>query len=95
MLIYHVEPVAISHGPSAGLQRIDSVFFEPFVDIEKEILLGPQHSGQPLPQNQSLILARTFRSDGFIEVIGLSQTALKGRIETLKGVADGMWRQIG
>ena len=95
MLIQHVEPFAISHGPPTTLYRIDSMFFKPFVDIEKEILLGPQHSGQRLPHNQNLVLARASRTNGFIEGIRFTQAGLQGRVEPLERIANGIRVQIG
>jgi hypothetical protein len=56
------------------------------VRIEKEILLVPQHSGQCLSHYQSLVLARTFQSNGLVEGICLTKSGLQGRVEVLEGM---------
>ena len=43
--------------------RIDAVFLEPFVHVETEVLLGPQHPGQRLPHDEGLIFADPVRRD--------------------------------
>ena len=72
----HVEPFAVPHRLLAGLHRIDAMFLEPFVDVETEILLGPQHPGQCLPHDEGLIFADTFRRDGSIELVRLALASL-------------------
>ena len=76
MLVHHVEPFAVPHEASAGLHRIDTVLLEPFVHVEEEILLGPEHPGQRLAHDQGLIFADAFRGDGFVELIGLALAGL-------------------
>jgi len=45
MVAQHVEPITVPHLALFGQQRICAVLVEPLVDVEKEILLAPQHSG--------------------------------------------------
>jgi hypothetical protein len=48
------------------------------------MLLVPQHSGQCLSHYQSLVLGRTFRSNGLAEGICLPSQGLQGRVEVLE-----------
>src|SRR5260370_14424593 len=45
MLVHHVEPFAVPRGACGRLHRILAMFRKPFVQVEEEILLAPQHSG--------------------------------------------------
>jgi hypothetical protein len=47
------------------------VFLQPFVHVEEEILLGPQHPGQRLPHHERFIFADPGRRYGLVELIGL------------------------
>ena len=58
MVVDHVEPLAIANCLAARLQRIDAVLSQPFVDIEAEVLLGPQHSRQRLPHDTALVFGQ-------------------------------------
>ncbi len=78
----------------AGLHRIDTMFLEPFVHVEEEILLAPEHPGQRLAHDEGLIFADTFRSYGLVELIGLALTGLHDFSEALEGIAHGRRRQI-
>ena len=59
MLVHHVEPFAVPHEASARLHRILTMFREPFVHVEEEILLAPEHPGQRLAHDQGFIFADT------------------------------------
>src|SRR6516165_5759208 len=47
-IVDHVEPFAVAYLPAARPQRIHAMFVEPFVHVEPEVLLAPQHPGQRL-----------------------------------------------
>ena len=59
VLIHHVEPFAVPHLPAVRPHRIDAMFLEPFVHVETEVLLAPQHPGQRLAHDEGLIFADT------------------------------------
>ena len=52
------------------------MFLEPLVDVETEVLLGPQHPGQRLSHDEGLIFADPVRSDGSIELVRLTLASL-------------------
>jgi len=47
----HVEPFAVAYDAGRPMHRIGAVLFEPFIGVEKEILLAPQHPGIGLTQH--------------------------------------------
>ncbi len=94
VLIYHVEPFAVPYEASAGLHRILTMFREPFVHVEEEILLAPEHPGQCLPHDNRLIFVHTFWSYGLVELIGLALAGLHDLGEALEGIAYGSRPQI-
>jgi len=53
----HVEPLAIAHLTGCLPHRIEAMFQEPFVGIQQEVLLAPQHPGQCLPLHIGHVLA--------------------------------------
>ena len=57
---------------AARLHRILTMFLEPYVHVEEEILLGPEHSGQRLAHDEGFIFADTGRGDGFVELVRLA-----------------------
>src|SRR4051812_29971983 len=59
----HVKPLAVADLAGRGPQRIDAMFLEPFIGIEKEVLLAPQHPGQRLPHYIGRIFADAGRCD--------------------------------
>ena len=89
MLIYHVEPFAVPHEVSAGLHRIVTMFIEPFVHVEEEVLLGPQHPSQRLTHDKRFIFADAGWGYGFVELVGLAPAGLHDLREVLEGIADG------
>ncbi len=94
VLVHHVEPFAVPHEASAGLHRIDAMFLEPFVHIEEEELLGPEHPGQRLAHDEGLIFADTRWGYGFVELVGLTLAGLHDFSKVLEGIAHGRRRQI-
>ena len=42
--------------PRVGLQGIGAVLLQPFVGIEEEVLLAPQHAGQRLPHDRGPVV---------------------------------------
>ena len=70
------------------------MFFEPFVHVETEVLLAPQHPGQRLAHDAGPIFADTFRSDGVIELVRLALASLHDFSEAVEGIAQGSRRQV-
>src|SRR5215831_11754668 len=91
VLIHHVEPFRIPHEARTWLHRINAMFLEPFVHIEKEKLFGPKHPGERLTHNQGFIRADSFRSYRFVELVCLSMPSLQSRGEALEGIIDRCW----
>ena len=48
------------------------MFREPFVHVEKEELLRPEHAGQRLAHDECFIFADTWWCDGLVELIGFA-----------------------
>ena len=71
-----------------------TMFREPFVHVEEEILLAPEHPGQRLAHDEGLIFADTVRGDGFVELIGLALAGLHDFSKALERIAHGSRRQI-
>ena len=61
----------------AGLHRIDAMFLEPFVHVETEVLLAPQHPGQRLPHDAGLIFADPSGVMASIEFIRVGSAGLQ------------------
>ena len=74
VLVDHVEPFDIAKLLAVGIQRIDAVLLQPLVDLEAEVLLGPQHSGQRLAHDVCLVLVEARRRDGAIELVGFGRS---------------------
>src|SRR5271169_5363575 len=70
------------------------MFREPFVQVEEEKLLGPQHPGQRLSHYKGLVFADALRRDGSIELVGLTLTSLHGFSKALKRIAYSSRRQV-
>ena len=62
----------------AGLHGIDAMFLEPFVDIEAEVLLAPQHPGQGLAHDARLVFGYPLRRDGSVELVRLVPARFDG-----------------
>ena len=60
------------------------MFLEPFVDVEEEVLLAPQHSGQCLPHHIGRIFADSGRRYRPIERVGLNSPLLHYLIEVVR-----------
>jgi hypothetical protein len=78
---------AVPHEPSAGLHRILTVFREPFVHVEEEILFAPKHPGERLAQNKGLIICNPLRRDGAIKLVRLVLASLQDFSKALEGIA--------
>src|SRR5260370_32450193 len=94
MLVHHVEPFAVPRGACGRLHRILAMFRKPFVQVEEEILLAPQHSGQRLPHDESFIIADAAWGYGFVKFIGLMLAGLKDFCEALEEIPDSRRPQI-
>ena len=70
------------------------MLLEPFVHVEEEKLLGPEHPGQRLAHDEGLIFADTGRSDGFVELIGLALAGLHDLSKALERIAHGGRRAV-
>ena len=81
MIADHVEPLAIAHLTGCRPHRIETVLLEPFVGIEEEVLLAPQHPGQCLPHHISFIRADPGRGDRLIKRIGVPPALFEDLIE--------------
>ena len=58
VVIDHVKPFAVPDALAAvRAHRVDAVFLEPFVGIEKEVLLAPEHPGQGLAHDIGRVIA--------------------------------------
>jgi len=70
------------------------MFCEPFVHVETEVLLAPQHPGQCLSHDAGCIFADTFRSNGAIELVRLALATLHNFSEAIEGIAQGSRRHV-
>ena len=52
--------------------RVGAVFLQPFVHIEIEVLLAPEHPRQRLTHDPGRVFANPVRSDGSIELVRLT-----------------------
>ena len=63
------------------------MFQEPFIHVETEVLLAPQHPGQRLAHDAGAIFADTFRRDGAIKLVSLALATLHHFAEAVEGIA--------
>jgi hypothetical protein len=90
MVADHVKPITVPGLALSGQQRICTVLLEPLVDIEKEVLLAPQHSRERLPHYNGRILADSGGCDRPIKGVGLAPALLDDLIElAAERVAEG------
>ena len=71
-------------------QRVRLVLLEPRVHVEEVVLLGPEHAGQRLPVDPSLVLAQRRRRDPVVELVGVGQARGDRGVEAL---AERLGRQ--
>ena len=62
-------------------QRVGVVLLEPLVDVEQVVLLAPQHAGQRLTEDQSLVVSERGRRHASVELIGLRSAGGERRVE--------------
>src|ERR1700722_15823902 len=90
-----MEPVAVPHRTVATrLHRIIPMLRKPFVQVKKEKLLGPKHTGHCLAHDARLVFAEMCRSDLPIKLVCLALARLHGRIKTAERIPDGSRSQI-
>jgi hypothetical protein len=71
------------------MQRIDAVFLEPFVGLEKEVLLAPEHPGQCLSHYISGVFADAGGSYRPVKIVCLAPALLDEVIELASERAAG------
>ena len=77
-----VEPFAVADALSCiGSHRIGTVFLKPFVGIEEEMLLAPQHARQCLPHHIRRIVTDPGRRDRPVKFVGLAATLVEALLE--------------
>src|SRR5215471_3438164 len=84
MLIDHVVPLAVAH-VSARPHGIDTMFREPFLDVETEVLFAPQHSSECLAHDVGFITLDACGSDRLIKLVSFAPAGTHDFRKALEG----------
>src|SRR5690242_8098051 len=77
-----MEPFAVTDALARiGPERVGSVFFEPLIVVEEEVLLAPQHAGQCLPHDICRVIADASRYDCPVKLAGLTAATIETLLE--------------
>src|SRR5262249_40889599 len=69
VIVHHVEPFAIPNGSRAWPKGFRTMLFQPFGNVQAEILFAPKHSRERLTHHASRIFAGSRRRDAPKEII--------------------------
>src|SRR4051812_49127915 len=75
------------------MQWVDLVLSEPALKIEVVELFAPQHTGQRLPVNTSLIFVKGGRGDPVVELVCIGDAAVTNSVEAAEGIGHLFGRE--
>ena len=75
------------------LQGMAAVLAQPALEVEVVVLLAPQHAGQRLAVDATLILGERPRRDPLVELVGVGDAAREDLLEIAEGIRGPVGRQ--
>src|SRR5437763_10061521 len=95
MIVDHVGPLAIPYVAAPGIgEGTGAMFYQPSIQVEKVMLLTPQHPSERLTHDVRRIRTHPRGSNRTVELVRLAEACLERCIGVLKWCLDLLRRDI-